>query len=61
MRDKCEESLNGALKDLKKLMIESNAGQAMVKYKKAGVIGGWNFAIVVQTPDYDGDDKIEFN
>lgn len=45
--------------DIKKLLVEMkneaekcNAGKMVVKFEKSGLIDGWDFAIVVQCPDF---------
>lgn len=57
---KDKDRINSLLINIKKAMIKGGAGQAVVRFKNSGVIDGWNFAVVVQEPGYDGDDAIDF-
>lgn len=41
-----------ALKAIKKSVEETGGGQGVMTFKGSKIIGGWNFAIVVEAPDF---------
>lgn len=47
------ESFTKALKALKNTCDSNGGGQAILKIEGSKIIDGWNWAIVVEAPDYE--------